>query len=151
LWRGNGVDTVKFLIWNDKFGIPKEEQTEMIIDAVAVIISDSILCPHRKKAASLILKAMLPGWEEMVEECAVVVSRNHPLVRKWKKAVLERDGYKCVKCGEVEGLHVHHISEWSIDPVNRVNEENGITLCNECHAKEHEDIKNLILSTGRRK
>ncbi|NNU89778.1 HNH endonuclease [Anoxybacillus sp. CHMUD] len=136
----------KFLIWNKKFDIPKEKQTEMIIDAIAVIISKDILCPLRKRAANLLLKALLPGYTEIIEDCAVVVNRNDPLVIKWAKEVKKRDGYKCVKCGSTKKLHAHHISQWSDDPVNRINIDNGVTLCSECHAKEHEDIAHLILS-----
>ena len=77
----------KFLIWNKKFDIPKEKQTEMIIDAIAVIISKDILCPLRKRAANLLLKALLPGYTEIIEDCAVVVNRNDPLVIKWAKEV----------------------------------------------------------------
>lgn len=40
----------------------------------------------------------------------------------------------------------NYISYWSNDPVNRVNVDNGITLCRKCHAFEHrgESVHNLI-------
>jgi hypothetical protein len=122
-----------------------KEQTEIVIDAMAVIISETILCPHRKKAAALLLTHFIPDWRELVEELAVVVKRNDPLVRKWRKDVLERDKHTCVACGE-KGKHAHHQIHWADSPVDRIKIENGITLCVECHAKEHEDIRNLIVS-----
>jgi 5-methylcytosine-specific restriction endonuclease McrA len=126
-----------------------KEQTEMVIDALAVIISETILCPHRKKVAALLLTHFIPDWRTMVEELAVVVKRNDPLVKNWRKAVLERDNHTCQVCGN-KGNHAHHQIQWADSPVDRIRVENGITLCVECHANEHEDIKNLILSKGRR-
>ncbi len=76
--------------------------------------------------------------DTLVENLAVVTDRNDRLVRKWRKNCLLRDGHKCVKCSSNESLCVHHISYWSNDPMNRVNLDNGITLCKRCHQKEHE-------------
>lgn len=122
-----------------------KEQTEIVIDAMAVIISENALCPHKKKAASLLLTHFIPEWRSIVEELAVVVKRNDPLVRKWRKSVIERDKHTCQHCGE-PGNNAHHIIRWADSPVDRIRKSNGVTLCNECHAKEHEEIKNLILS-----
>jgi len=71
--------------------------------------------------------------------------------RKWMDAVKERDGV-CMRCGAAEGLESHHI-----EPLSEIVErlgitsrkaarenaaelwslENGITLCQRCHYKEH--------------
>lgn len=48
-------------------------------------------------------------------------------------AVLERDGYCCVKCGNTYALHIHHINprrEGGSDELNNLE-----TLCLGCHAK----------------
>ena len=74
-----------------------------------------------------------------IKMIAVVEDRDDPLVRGWKKQCLKRDEFKCRKCGDGEKLCVHHISHWSDDPANRINPDNGITLCRECHRVEHED------------
>lgn len=71
--------------------------------------------------------------------------------KKWKKAVKERDNYRCQKCGSRESLEAHHIIKmkdiiesenietiedakncallWSID--------NGKTYCTKCHKEVH--------------
>jgi 5-methylcytosine-specific restriction endonuclease McrA len=126
-----------------------KEQTEIVIDALAVIISEQVINPARKKAAALLLTHFIPDWRTLVEDLAVVVNRNDPLVRKWRKSVLERDNHTCQVCSN-KGNHAHHQIQWSDSPIDRIKVENGITLCVECHAKEHEDIKNLILSRSRR-
>lgn len=58
---------------------------------------------------------------------------------KFRKQVLERDGYKCVICGKKHGLDVHHIKTYAKHPELRTITENGVTLCKECHRKEHKE------------
>lgn len=56
----------------------------------------------------------------------------------WRKAVYKRDGYACVKCGRKgRGLQAHHIKPFIDFPDMRLDVTNGITLCLECHEKEH--------------
>ena len=61
--------------------------------------------------------------------------------RQWRKKVLERDGYKCQKCGSTEKLNVHHIKSFAEFPDEREKIENGITLCEKCHRKLHGLVK----------
>lgn len=116
--------------------------------AVAVIISKKALW-YQKKAARILLDYVFGKTEvdELIQDVAVVVDRNDRLVRKWRKSVVERDKI-CVKCGSEKGLQAHHISHWADDPVNRIDVDNGVTLCISCHAKEHPKIQNLILRHG---
>lgn len=57
----------------------------------------------------------------------------------WRKEVLDRDGYRCRKCGEesASGLHVHHIFNFAEVPDLRVQKSNGIALCEICHIDFH--------------
>lgn len=65
--------------------------------------------------------------------------RLGPTYREWRASVLERDEWKCTECGndKREDLHVHHIKPWQSHPHLRFDENNGITLCKDCHKKKH--------------
>lgn len=57
----------------------------------------------------------------------------------WGFACLERDKYKCVKCGSVKNIVVHHIDGSRRLGVKNMNNElsNLQTLCRKCHAVAH--------------
>lgn len=56
----------------------------------------------------------------------------------WRKAVYERDDYRCQECGERGGrLNAHHIKPYAFYPDLRYDLSNGITLCISCHKKTH--------------
>lgn len=63
-------------------------------------------------------------------------SRGNNRVKIWKKLIHEKDDWKCVKCGCCENLHAHHIKPWKDFEELRFDVNNGMTLCNSCHAKE---------------
>jgi len=58
--------------------------------------------------------------------------------RKWKRAVLGRDDYTCVKCGEREGVVPHHILEFAYYPDERFAVDNGVSVCFNCHMGLHD-------------
>lgn len=55
----------------------------------------------------------------------------------WGRAVIERDGYRCRRCGSTEDLEAHHIQDYANHPALRFDLDNGITLCRKCHDMEH--------------
>lgn len=54
----------------------------------------------------------------------------------WRKSVYKRDNYTCQCCGDNKGgnLNAHHKDsyDWAIE--KRLNIDNGITLCDNCHS-----------------
>lgn len=129
-----------FLYWDE----PNQEVTDFvqyIIIDILTVLKDPKATPEQKMACKVLLKYSLgkKNTDKLLEMIAVVVDRRDPLVNKWRKSVLERDKHICQHCGDERNLYVHHISYWSDDPVNRVNIDNGITLCKSCHKKEHEN------------
>ena len=55
--------------------------------------------------------------------------------RRLMKRVLERDGWRCRKCGSLENLQVHHEVRRSQQGDDSL--ANLITLCAYCHMAEH--------------
>jgi len=78
--------------------------------------------------------------------------RQLPKSKKWKKDILERDKHKCVVCGAVEDLQVHHkvkildiMMRFNIESIEKAKRckliwdtSNGETLCTKCHKEQHE-------------
>lgn len=68
---------------------------------------------------------------------------------EWRKKIKERDGWKCLECGEAERrkLHSHHIvSVRDIKDIGLLTEmSNGITLCKKCHWKTYGQEKKFEL------
>lgn len=91
-------------------------------------------------------------WEEA--EAAKVI-RSLPAYRKWRLAVLRRDGRACQECGAhsttENPLHVHHLQSFAailaeyrpinVDDAQRYaalwDSDNGVTLCAVCHRQAH--------------
>jgi len=60
----------------------------------------------------------------------------------WRNAVLERDGYRCQACcrqctKHEKGLAAHHILSYAMHPESRLDLDNGVTLCRQCHMRLH--------------
>jgi len=56
---------------------------------------------------------------------------------KWNeiiKVVYKRDNYLCAKCKKPNrNIHAHHIKSWADYPDNRIDLDNLITICKQCH------------------
>src|ERR1700722_5687082 len=58
-----------------------------------------------------------------------------PLYRVLHRAILERDRWRCQRCGSLRDLQVHHIQSRSLRGDD--SEDNLITLCARCHQQVH--------------
>ena len=64
--------------------------------------------------------------------------RNTVEYINWRKSIFNRDQYTCKECGQKGGeLNAHHLKRFSTHPELRLDLENGITLCKQCHKQEH--------------
>jgi hypothetical protein len=58
----------------------------------------------------------------------------------WLKSVFKRDNYTCQKCGKRGGkLNAHHIRRFAKFPELRLDVNNGMTLCADCHNTWHKE------------
>ena len=67
------------------------------------------------------------------------------IIKKWRMNIFLRDNFTCQFCG-ARGIYLeaHHVKSWAQYPKLRFVEENGITLCKDCHelTKNYKNHKN---------
>ena len=78
-----------------------------------------------------------PGTKEWEEYQKKKPSRDASIQRQWREMILERDGYKCVKCGVTENLTAHHVEGIHWNPLESLDLDIGVTLCEDCNRKVH--------------
>lgn len=59
--------------------------------------------------------------------------------REWRKEVYKKDNYTCQCCGDNKGgnLNAHHLDGYDWCEEKRLDINNGITLCKNCHSDFH--------------
>ena len=112
---------------------------ECVISAIVGLTQPGRLW-WQQAACAAILDFAMPGWRAKArpEILGRVVDRGSPEVLKWRKAVLARDGHACTQCSSTDRLEAHHLVRWADCTEARVVVENGITLCYDCHKREHQ-------------
>lgn len=61
-----------------------------------------------------------------------------------RKEVLERDGYRCQRCGKAGILEVHHVTPLQDDPAQDPYDPDGcLLLCRGCHILTHREMRNV--------
>jgi hypothetical protein len=65
------------------------------------------------------------------------LSRKNNDYKEWRKKVFIRDAYRCQICGCNKKLNAHHYENFSENKGARYDLENGVTMCNSCHANFH--------------
>lgn len=89
-----------------------------------------------------------PGWRGGTSQ------NYHPLTRtvewrQWARMVRLRDDYTCRTCGlRKTRMDAHHLVSAMDFPERRFDLENGITLCQSCHAKEHQHTSARVLKVA---
>lgn len=80
-----------------------------------------------------------PKWNLNKTDEERKVERKYPEYTAFVRRVLVRDNYTCQCCGKKssEDLEVHHLDgyDWCVE--KRIDDTNGITLCEDCHSNFH--------------
>jgi len=89
---------------------------------------------HRRKNGEAHIGDKNHFWKGGVTPINIKIRRSLEY-RLWRDAVFQRDGYKCVWCGDDKGgnLNADHIKPFALYPELRFAIDNGRTLCEECH------------------
>ena len=76
--------------------------------------------------------------------------------KRWetkRQTILRRDEYLCRECGRygkrVDAKHVHHIIPLDERPDLKLESDNLISLCRECHNAMHDRVTQLLTETGK--
>jgi len=81
---------------------------------------------------------------DLIMSSLVIETSEHIFLSRatWGKAIVERDGYKCVQCDSVKDIEAHHIKPVYQGGQNILS--NGETLCAKCHVGKHTTDKYLF-------
>ena len=75
-----------------------------------------------------------PNWKGGIYNTVSKIRKSYEY-KLWRKAVLERDKYKCIWCNSIKNLEVDHIKPFILFPELRYAIDNGRVLCHSCHQK----------------
>jgi hypothetical protein len=129
--------------------IKDEDPIGVVIDCICVLENEGIDV-IRKYAAIVLLKALVvDDFRKTILENPDLfpLDREDYRVRTWRKKILSKG--KCERCGRTENLEAHHIIRWADYPKGRIDINNGMCLCRECHAKEHKGEQSYYMMKGR--
>jgi len=88
---------------------------------------------QRQKMIGLLSGNKNPAWKGGKTPINAI-ERHSYKVDDWRKAVFNRDGFRCQLCGNTGiFINAHHIKLWSEYPNERHKIDNGITVCQPCH------------------
>jgi hypothetical protein len=81
-----------------------------------------------------------PSYNPNLTDEERIYGRYIPNYKEWRRAVYERDNYKCQCCGKSISGHLvaHHLYNYAEHKDMRTDINNGITLCEYCHKEFHD-------------
>lgn len=142
-WTENEIKELKKLssVYTFKEISEKIGKTHDAVRMMAIKLGiDSIYNPGvrnietRKKISCTLQGINIEEWDGF-KEAANQLIRKSESYQEWRGKVFARDEYKCQRCGKGGALHAHHIKEFSKYPELRMDVDNGITYCVDCHIK----------------
>ena len=131
-------------IWYDVcYSYLSKKEAEEFVDFLNVYMSTSatreeLLNMMTYKPARIMFNCVALDAEQQIEKQQPKRIRNSGEYKEWREAVFKRDNYTCQNCMRKGGkLNAHHIKHFKDYPDLRLDIENGITLCVDCHHAVH--------------
>ena len=96
-------------------------------------------CQHKAKSESMIGEGS-PNWNPNLTPEEREGQRKEEGYQKWVKDIYKKYNYTCQKClkrGKGLKLNAHHIKNYKNNKEIRVDIDNGICLCEDCHKEFH--------------
>jgi 5-methylcytosine-specific restriction endonuclease McrA len=136
LWRGKPkASSTKEKLSRAHMGklVSDETKAKMSIAHMGKIHTEE----WRREAAERVTGKKNHNWQGGVTPMRVTMRKGLDYAL-WRIKVYDRDEYTCQKCNEVGGiLKAHHMDSFADFPEYRLDVENGVTLCHECHREFH--------------
>jgi hypothetical protein len=172
--RKERFETGEITTWNN--GLTSETDDRVKKNGLAV--ADAFTIDRKKKYSKIMRENRLDGtvptlhgpqhsqWKGGASSINVLVRARVKLYKDWKYPIIVRDGFKCVECGAITQLHVHHDKEQMCEIIQKhlvddmtprtfaekemiadavvdyhiKNHVSGITLCGKCHKEKHPSL-----------
>lgn len=80
-----------------------------------------------------------PWWNPNITDEERTIKRSYNDYKIWRDSVLKRDNFTCQCCGDNTGgnLQAHHKDGYNWCKERRLDVDNGITLCENCHSLDN--------------
>ncbi len=157
VYKEREMDKKSFVLYRDQCEIFKELNDE---DAGKLI---KAICFNDSNPAKLIKLLVHPflislkrdeeksrcgkyhwNWKGGVSDEAHAI-RTSAEYKEWCLNVFSRDDYTCQICNKRGGttMHAHHIKSFVGYPALRLDIDNGVTLCSQCHTEKYRGLRNV--------
>ena len=134
--------------WTDAFVALSKPELDNLLEVIRAFINDEEMPEfiYADEIVFILIKDSLEKDRDRIRKIKRTIEKNgeNNFIRhskeyaEWRKAVFERDGYNCQICGKHGGkLNAHHKERFVDCPEKRLDINNGITLCEDCHKQVH--------------
>lgn len=134
--------------WLKVFKMLSKPELDNLLEAIRAFINDEEMPEfiYADRIVFIMIEESLKEDRDRIRKIKKSIEKNgeNNFVRhskeysEWRKAVFERDGYECQLCGKHGGkLNAHHKERFADCPEKRLDIDNGVTLCEDCHKKVH--------------
>lgn len=82
-------------------------------------------------------KMLCPTYKQVKYPKGFKTNTSREVNSELRKMCFERDNWTCIKCGNTNNLHCHHIEGYAHFPILANDLSNVITVCEYCHNVIH--------------
>lgn len=127
---------------NELCGLPRWASIDGVTGDPAAIHVTLLPVPARSTTGGLSIRGQPESLMKKIVRKTPRLRLDVTSYRELQRQVLERDGWRCQVCGNMQNLQIHHLRFRSQSGGDV--EQNLITLCAECHKQTHRSSSRLL-------